>query len=96
MSETATTDPFTSSFPNPSPQLQTVLTYLRAIMKQDIRIYITTLADDHHQERIPPSLDYLGHRIMNREETVAFISGYFGKLFKNFTVRYTFLPLSHN
>jgi len=78
------TDTFDTNFPNPSPQLQTVIAYLRAVASQQAGPVFDLLTDDHQYEWIARGFDHLGPRIKDRAQTEQFYTGLFGKFVKNY------------
>ena len=86
-------DVFAALFPNPSPQLRTVIAYFRGVMKQDAQACLSLVTDDHQYEWIARGFDSLGARVKTRAQTQEFMETLFGKWVKNYTVRGFFFHL---
>ncbi|KAJ7756414.1 hypothetical protein DFH07DRAFT_478209 [Mycena maculata] len=82
-------------FPNPSPQLQTVLEYLKAVSDQDPDKILLHLTEDAEYHWVTPGFDALGPQVKNKEQTKAFftrVSGTFVKDFKYIIQDYVEMP----
>jgi len=71
-------------FPNPSPQLETVLAYLQAVSDQRPDEILSHLTDDAEYHWVTPGFDALGPRVKNKEETRAFFTAVRGTFVKDF------------
>jgi hypothetical protein len=73
-------------FPNPSPQLQTVLAFLKAVSDQNPDDTISHLTEDAEYHWVTPGFDALGPRVKNKEQTKAFFTQVSGTFVKDFKV----------
>jgi hypothetical protein len=73
-------------FPNPSPQLRTVLNYLNAVSDQDVDQVFLYVTDDYEYHWVAPGFDALGPRVKNKEQTREFFESIKGFV-KDFKVR---------
>ncbi|KAJ7154768.1 hypothetical protein C8R46DRAFT_1356770 [Mycena filopes] len=71
-------------FPNPSPQLQTVLAFLKGVSGQKPEEIFLHLADDAEYHWVTPGFDALGPRIKNWNETKDFFTKVSGTFVKDF------------
>ncbi|KAJ7033139.1 hypothetical protein C8F04DRAFT_1105247 [Mycena alexandri] len=71
-------------FPNPSPQLQTVLAFLKGVQEQNPEAMFSHLTDDVEYHWVPPGFDVLGPRIKNRKQTEEWLRGVCGTFIKDF------------
>lgn len=76
----------TMQFQNPSPQLETVLSYLKAVSDQNPDEILTYLADDAEYHWITPGFDALGPRVKNKEQTRTYYTAISGAFVKDFKV----------
>ncbi|KAF7330979.1 hypothetical protein MVEN_02438000 [Mycena venus] len=82
-------------FTNPSPQLQTVLAFLKAVSDQNPDEMLLHLTDDVEYHWVTPGFDALGTRVKNKEQTKEFftkVSGTFVKDFKYIIQDYVEMP----
>ncbi|KAJ7234413.1 hypothetical protein C8J57DRAFT_1249189 [Mycena rebaudengoi] len=71
-------------FPNPSPQLQTVLSFLEAVKDQHPDDILSHLTEDVKYHWVTPGFEALGPRVKNKEQTKQFFTGVKGTFVKDF------------
>lgn len=75
-------------FPTASPQLQTVLAFLKAVSDQNPDEVISYMTDDAQYHWVTPGFEALGPRVKNKMETREFFAQVSGTFVKDFKVRF--------
>lgn len=75
-------------FPNPSPQLATVLAFLKAVSDQNPDEILSHLTDDSEYHWVTPGFDALGPQVKNKEQAREFFAAISGAFVKDFKVSF--------
>ena len=76
-------------FPKPSPQLETVLAFLKAVADQNPDEIISYMTDDAEYHWVTPGFEALGPRVKDKKEAREFFAAVSGTFVKDFKVRFS-------